>query len=224
MVPITLSTSLYPLGYHIQLTVSWHLLETALIWLYTAVIWWYQILVRFSFETEFSYAHLLMYAERCRSVRGPDKTATSTTTPKGKYTESLTFSTPNCIYANYGKLGKPCLQAVKILRIFLAKETQIWNWITDFYLWKLSITSKEFCTLQVSASCLALYLNSKTSPLYFRTLCGLPWWTNQSLYPIGHHFGGQYAFAFSTRSAYSMHAIPCELSGLEVHCLCIWFS
>ena len=40
------------------------------------------------------------------SVRRPDKTATDTTTPKGKYTESLTFSTPNCIYANYGKLGK----------------------------------------------------------------------------------------------------------------------
>ena len=42
-------------------------------------------------------------------VRRPDKTATDTTTPKGKYTESLTFSTPNCIYANYGKLGKPSL-------------------------------------------------------------------------------------------------------------------
>ena len=26
--------------------------------------------------------------------------ATSTTTPKGKYTESQTFSTPNCIYAD----------------------------------------------------------------------------------------------------------------------------
>jgi hypothetical protein len=36
--------------------------------------------------------------------------ATSTTTPKGKYTESLTFSTPNCIYANYVKLGKSSLQ------------------------------------------------------------------------------------------------------------------
>ena len=35
--------------------------------------------------------------------------ATSTTMPKGKYTESLTFSTPNGIYANYGKLGKPSL-------------------------------------------------------------------------------------------------------------------
>src|ERR1700729_1373473 len=43
-------------------------------------------------------------------VRRPDKTAASTATPKGKYTESLTFSTPNCIYANYGKLGKPSLQ------------------------------------------------------------------------------------------------------------------
>ena len=43
-------------------------------------------------------------------VRRPDKMATSTTTPKGKYTESLTFSTSNCIYANYGKLGKPSLQ------------------------------------------------------------------------------------------------------------------
>jgi len=42
-------------------------------------------------------------------VRGPDKTAASTTMPKGKYTENLTFSTPNCIYANYGKLGKPSL-------------------------------------------------------------------------------------------------------------------
>ena len=42
-------------------------------------------------------------------VRGPDKMAASTTMPKGKYTESLTFSTLNCIYANYGKLGKPRL-------------------------------------------------------------------------------------------------------------------
>ena len=32
--------------------------------------------------------------------------ATDTTIPKGKYTESLTFSTLNCIYADYGKLGK----------------------------------------------------------------------------------------------------------------------
>ena len=39
-------------------------------------------------------------------VRGPDKTAASTTMPKDKYTESLTFSTLNCIYVNYGKLGK----------------------------------------------------------------------------------------------------------------------
>ena len=43
-------------------------------------------------------------------VRGSDKTATDTTTLKGKYTASLTFSTPNCIYADYGKLGKPSLQ------------------------------------------------------------------------------------------------------------------
>ena len=35
--------------------------------------------------------------------------ATDTTTPKGKYTESLTFSTPNCIYADCGKLDKPSL-------------------------------------------------------------------------------------------------------------------
>jgi len=35
--------------------------------------------------------------------------AASTTMPKGKYTESLTFSTLNCIYANYGKLGKQSL-------------------------------------------------------------------------------------------------------------------
>ena len=35
--------------------------------------------------------------------------ATDTTTLKGKYTESLIFSTPNCIYADYGKLGKPSL-------------------------------------------------------------------------------------------------------------------
>ena len=40
---------------------------------------------------------------------GPDKMAASTTMPKGKYTESLTFGSPNCIYANYGKLGKPSL-------------------------------------------------------------------------------------------------------------------
>jgi hypothetical protein len=53
--------------------------------------------------TEFDYDN---------GVRRPDKTATSTTMPKGKYTESLTFSTPNCIYANYGKLGKPSLQMV----------------------------------------------------------------------------------------------------------------
>ena len=46
------------------------------------------------------------------SVRRPDKTATDTTTPKGKYTENLTFSTPNCIYADYGKLGKPSLHNV----------------------------------------------------------------------------------------------------------------
>jgi hypothetical protein len=44
-----------------------------------------------------------------QDVRRPDKTATSTTKPKGKYTKSLTFSTPNCICANYGKLGKPSL-------------------------------------------------------------------------------------------------------------------
>ena len=42
-------------------------------------------------------------------VGGSDKTATDTTTLKGKYTESLTFSTPNYIYADYGKLGKPSL-------------------------------------------------------------------------------------------------------------------
>ena len=36
--------------------------------------------------------------------------ATDTTTLKGKYTESLTFSTLNCIYADYGKLDKPSLQ------------------------------------------------------------------------------------------------------------------
>ena len=36
--------------------------------------------------------------------------ATDTITPKGKYTESLTFSTPDCIYADYGKLGKSSLQ------------------------------------------------------------------------------------------------------------------
>jgi hypothetical protein len=35
--------------------------------------------------------------------------ATSTTTLKGKYTESLTFSTPNSTHANYEKLGKPSL-------------------------------------------------------------------------------------------------------------------
>ena len=44
-----------------------------------------------------------------QDVRGSDKTGTDTTTLKGKYTESLTFSTPNCIYADYGKLGKPTL-------------------------------------------------------------------------------------------------------------------
>ena len=42
--------------------------------------------------------------------------ATDTTMLQGKYTESLTFSTPNCIYADYGKLGKPSLQsAVHVL-------------------------------------------------------------------------------------------------------------
>ena len=42
-------------------------------------------------------------------VRGSDKTATDTTILKGKYTDSLTSSTPNCIYADYGKLGRPSL-------------------------------------------------------------------------------------------------------------------
>ena len=50
---------------------------------------------------------ILLQGQPC--VRGSDKTATDTTTLKGKYTESLTFSTPNCIYADYGKLGKPSL-------------------------------------------------------------------------------------------------------------------
>ena len=35
--------------------------------------------------------------------------ATNTTVPKDKYTESLTFSPQNCIYADDGKLGKPNL-------------------------------------------------------------------------------------------------------------------
>ena len=30
----------------------------------------------------------------------PEKSATSTATPQCKYTESLTFSTPNCIYVD----------------------------------------------------------------------------------------------------------------------------
>jgi len=62
------------------------------------------------------YSTLCIYILQClkliikvhqwkRCVRRPDKMATSTTTPKGKYTESLTFSIQNCIYANYGKLG-----------------------------------------------------------------------------------------------------------------------
>ena len=50
---------------------------------------------------------LLQCCQQC--VRGSDETATDTTTLKGKYTESLTFGTPNCIYGNYGKLGKPSL-------------------------------------------------------------------------------------------------------------------
>src|ERR1700677_3521524 len=45
-----------------------------------------------------------------QTTMAPDKTAASTTMPKGKYTESLTFSTPNGIYANYGKLGMPSSQ------------------------------------------------------------------------------------------------------------------
>ena len=53
------------------------------------------------------------------NVRGPDKTATSTTMPKGKYTESLTFSNPNCIYANYEKLGKPSLQCTPNVLLYL---------------------------------------------------------------------------------------------------------
>ena len=52
-------------------------------------------------------------------VRGSDKMATDTTTLKGKYTESLTFSTPNCIYADYGKLGKPSLQLGADLSVLL---------------------------------------------------------------------------------------------------------
>ena len=55
------------------------------------------------------YVYLVKSGRGVPPVRGPDKMAASTTTPKGKYTESLTFSTPNCIYANYGKLGKPSL-------------------------------------------------------------------------------------------------------------------
>ena len=57
-----------------------------------------------------------------QSVRRSDKTATDTTTPKGKYTESLTFSTPNCIYANYGKLGKPSLHYPKIVESMWFRE------------------------------------------------------------------------------------------------------
>ena len=38
-------------------------------------------------------------------VRRPDKMTADTTTLRGKYIESLTFSTPNCIYTDYGKLG-----------------------------------------------------------------------------------------------------------------------
>ena len=59
-----------------------------------------------------SLRHQCNYKRQTKgTVSGSDKTATDTTTLKGKYTESLTFSTPNCIYADYGKFGKPSLQA-----------------------------------------------------------------------------------------------------------------
>jgi len=45
--------------------------------------------------------------------------AMSSTKPKGKYTESLTFSTPNCIYVNYGKLGKQAYSVIYLLLLFL---------------------------------------------------------------------------------------------------------
>ena len=45
----------------------------------------------------------LEYIEEIGAVRGSDKMATDTTTLKGKYTESLTFSTPNCILYNFNQ-------------------------------------------------------------------------------------------------------------------------
>jgi hypothetical protein len=62
-VPITVSASLYPLGYRNQLTGSWHPSGTILIRLYTAIIQWYQILVRFNLKIEFSYTHTQKDAE-----------------------------------------------------------------------------------------------------------------------------------------------------------------
>jgi len=105
--------------------------------------------------------------------------------------------------------------------------------MTHFHLWKLLITSEELHMLKVlnldstSGLLICLFVMSarlsiyKTSPLHSRTLHGLLWWTNQLLYPISLWWAG--CLVSSSRSAYLMHAIHCELSSREVHCLCIQF-
>ena len=55
-----------------------------------------------------SLSSIFLLNSLLESVRRPDKMATDTTMPKGKYTESQTFSL-HCIYADYGELGKPSL-------------------------------------------------------------------------------------------------------------------
>ena len=62
-VPITISASLYHLGYHNQLTGP---LGTILIQLNTAIIQWYQILVRFNLKIEFSYTHIHRKIQKLR--------------------------------------------------------------------------------------------------------------------------------------------------------------
>ena len=90
------------------------------------------------------------------TVRRPDKMATNTTMPKGKYIESLTFSTLNCIYANYGKLGKPSLQSALFFEIGELTDSNlfvIYYIITTIHSvkhhnWHVKCTFKQFWILK----------------------------------------------------------------------------
>ena len=154
-VPVTVSALIYPLGYRNWLTGSWHLSGTILIWLYMAIIWWYQILVRFNLKIKFSYTHMQNDAE------------------------------------------------VKISRIFLAKETQIYVEIRQHIsicgnCWSLpkSRTCSKCSTLTqplgfsfVSLWCLQDYQSIKHPhyiPEHYMDFCGEP--TNCC---TQFHFGGQ---------------------------------